>query len=221
MIKVSAVDLFRNNSKKINALHFAQSIDDIQKLNEKYSKPIIGKIELCDLIYRLANVIDPTDVELLFNSQLMHVYQVLEAMENERASEEMKMLGLLHDIGKFLVQVDEKPENVFCGNKVVGKPNYGIGLDNCMFQWNHDEFGYLKLKEYLSYEQLWLIRYHSIYIQETMPYMNQRDIELCNKYLIPFKHYDKHTKSPTHKPNIDIEKYLRIVEKFVPKYIEV
>lgn len=221
MLKISDIELFSHNSKIINKKHFSQTLEDVKNLNEKYSKVILGKIEICDLIYRLAHVVDPTDIELLNNTQLMHVFQVLEAMENENASEEMKMMGLLHDIGKFLVCVDEKPENIFCGNKVIGKTSFGIGLDNCMFQWNHDEFAYIKLKEYLNYEQLWLIRYHSIYVNETKPFMNKNDIELCDKYLLKFKKYDKHTKSPTHKPQIDLEKYLRIVEKFIPRYIEI
>jgi predicted HD phosphohydrolase len=175
------------------------------------------------LIEKLAFCVDPTDRELYGVSQLIHTIQVLDAMEKDGIKDEYFLLaGLFHDIGKILLLTDELPENIVCDNGVVGSYSEGVGLDQCIQHWNHDEFAYNRLKNYLPYPMTWLIRYHSLKITEEIKrYMNHSDKDLADKYYARFKNYDKLTKSIFHIPKIDIEKYRRLTEKLLPNFIEI
>ncbi len=95
----------------------------------------------------------------------------------------------------------------------------GIGLDHCYFQWNHDEFVYLRLKNYLPEHIAWLIRYHSIVIAKIEVYMKEKDKEYCERHLKPFQKYDQETKTPYFIPSKRIEDYKGLIEEYFPKTI--
>lgn len=60
--------------------------------------------------------------------------------------------------------VGERDENVDCMNRVLdvsSQPNWR-GLDGLSAQWNHDEFGYMKLSRYLPARVNDVLRYHSL-----------------------------------------------------------
>jgi hypothetical protein len=53
----------------------------------------------------------------------------------------MIITALIHDLGKLLLLTDEDPAHVVCENSPIGDYPSGVGFNNCVFQWNHDEFG--------------------------------------------------------------------------------
>jgi hypothetical protein len=189
----------------------------VEYLNKKYSNSVFGKIKVWDAIEKLSIVIDPTDKELYGVSQFIHTIQVLESMENDKIEDEYFIIGaIIHDLGKLLLLTDEDPANIVCNNTIIGNYKPESGLDNCIFQWNHDEYAYLKFKDYLPENISWLIRYHSIRLDLNLEIMNDKDRMWYNKYLVPFRKYDKSTKSIFNIPNINIKRYQKLIEKYFP-----
>ena len=88
-----------------------------------------------------------------------------------------------------------------------------------MFQWNHDEFAYSRLKDYLPNGLAWLVRCHSILPATCETYMDARDREYRQRYLRPFARYDHGTKSPWYLPQRRLRDYRRIVERALPTSI--
>ena len=210
---------FEEQARKIHHLHRSQTLDDVKKLNDKYQNPVFGEVRISDLIQRLNQVVDPTDKELDKVTQWGHCIQVISMMEKEGVkSEEFLVAGFVHDIGKVLLLAKENPENVVCDNFPIGQYSEKIGLDNVVFQWNHDEFGYMKLKNHLPDHMAKLIRYHSIN-PSVYKLLSDKDKWLQNNYLIPFRKYDKMSKSTTKLPVIDEDRYLKLLDKWFPKPI--
>ncbi len=216
---ISRRDLCEQN-REIVKRHFLQTKEAVLALKKKYEKPIFGKIKMTNLLKLLGECVDPGDTRLGGVSQLTHLLQVAEAMENDGVSDsDLLIAALTHDIGKVLLLTDEDPENVICMNKPIGEYKKGIGLDNCFFQWNHDEFAYSRLKDYLPDHISWLIRYHSILIPEAEPYMDQRDREYYEKYLILFRKYDQDFKSVYRIPKKKLIDYADLIDSYFPKEI--
>jgi hypothetical protein len=167
---------FLNNALAVSQAHEEQTLDSVLDLRRKYETPVLGLVEPWDLLERLAECIDPTDVALGCTSQQVHILQVLESMETAGIDDESLLTAaLLHDIGKILLLTGENPENVVCLNAPVGEYQAGVGLDNCVFQWNHDEFAYMRLRDEVPEHVAWLVRYHSISIKDCQPLMDERD----------------------------------------------
>ncbi len=205
-------------SRSIIERHWQQTRDTVVFLRKKYEKPIFGKAHVLDLLKLLAQCIDPGDTALLGLSQLTHVLQVIEGMEKDGVEDQdLLIAALVHDLGKLLLLTDESPENVICMNRPIGKYERGIGLNNCYFQWNHDEFIYSRLKDYLPEHIAWLVRYHGILIPESEPYMNEKDRSYLEKYLRIFRKYDTETKSPYQIPKKKIEDYQDLIHLYFPK----
>lgn len=219
MIHVTEKDQFNKKALSIHNTHRKQTIIDVDSLNKKYTTNNIFKspINIWNGIEKLGFITDPTDKELYAVSQLTHVMQVIEGMEIDKIDDKnIYICGLLHDLGKLLLLTDENPSNIVCDNHIIqGRQN--IGLDNCVLQWNHDEYIYIKLKNKIEYKYLWLMRYHSINIKSCEQYFDQKDKSLVEEMLIPFKKYDKGTKSIYHIPNIDVDKYRKIIENAFPE----
>lgn len=214
---------FDEKAAVIKQAHWAQTLQHTLDLNRKYASPVFGVVEPWKLIEDLGRCIDPTDRELYGVSQHVHILQVLNAMEEAGIKDELFLLvGLVHDLGKILLLTDESPENIVCDNGIIGDYPAGIGLDRCTQHWNHDEFAHQKLKDHLSYEMGWLVRYHSLKMTDDVKkLMNKKDREIANNYYLRFKDYDKLTKSIYHIPRVDMDKYRRLLEKHLPKTIEV
>jgi len=210
---------FKVQAREIHNRHRSQNTTDIQRLNDKYQTTTIFEkpIQVWDAIEKLGLVADPTDRELYAVSQWVHTLQVIEGMEQAGVkNEEMIFAAWVHDLGKLLLLTNEDPANIVCDNFVV-EGNDGNGLDRCFLNWNHDEWVYLKLKDFVSEEVAWLIRYHSINLDSCSRYFDQHDRQYAEKYLDEFKKYDKGTKSIYNIPCVDIQKHRRIVEKFLPE----
>jgi hypothetical protein len=213
-------DGYFKRAAAIEARHNAQTADTVAALRRKYAAPVLGRVSPWSLVEKLSQCIDPTDCRLFGASQQLHVLQMIDAMEAEgTASEEWLLVALLHDIGKVLLLTGEAPENVVCMNKPVSVCAPGAGLDNCVFQWNHDEFAYSRLKDYLPDGLAWLVRYHSILPETCERYMDARDREYAEYYLRPFARYDHNTKSPMYLPQRRVEDYRNVVERALPATI--
>jgi hypothetical protein len=67
-------------------------------------------------------------------------------------------------LGKLLIKFgDEDPINVEAGGeKVPLTGTLGCGLIDCTFRWDHGNFAYLRLKDYVSPEVAWIVRNHSL-----------------------------------------------------------
>ncbi len=65
---------------------------------------------------------------------------------------------------------------------------------------------------------LWLLRYHSILIESSRPFMDARDHAYLERYLVPFRKYDQDTKSCCLLPPQNIlDKYRDLVERTFPR----
>lgn len=211
---------FAANVAPIRDRHDSQSLELIEGLRRRYAAPIFGRVRVWELIERLGACVDPTDERLYCASQLVHVRQMLDEMERDGvASESAVLVTLLHDLGKLLLLVGEDPANVVCMNGLVGDPEDRSGLDNCVVQWNHDEFAYERLKGLIDDDLAWLIRYHSLEIGPARRVMDAGDRERTARLLEPFAHYDHATKSPFHLPATPLQKYRDIIEQAFPKPI--
>ena len=211
---------FESDAHAITARHEAQTIETVQALRQKYSAPVLGRVPVWSLIEKLSQCIDPTDTRLYSVSQQIHVLQVLEAMERDGvATREMVLAALLHDIGKILLLTGEAPEHVVCMNEPIGRYAPGVGLDNCVIQWNHDEFAYSRLRDHLPDGIAWLIRYHSIVRPSCEAYMDARDRDYAERYLSVFARYDQDSKSPYLLPKKSIDDYRHVIEETLPREI--
>ncbi|MEO8219037.1 MAG: inositol oxygenase family protein [Acidobacteriota bacterium] len=207
-------------ARMIEARHDAQRVEDVVALRMRYVTPIFGRISPWSLVEKLAQCIDPTDQRLFCASQQMHILQMIDAMEAEgTATEEWLLVALVHDLGKVLLLTGEAPENVVCMNRPVAVCEPGGGLDNCMFQWNHDELAWTRLRDHLPYELAWLVRYHSIVLESCEQYMDGRDRELYQRYLHPFSRYDHETKSSQYLPDRRLEDYRYLLDRALPSSI--
>jgi hypothetical protein len=211
---------FVRKAHGILALHAQQTVETVTGLRRKYDAPLFGNVSPWSLVENLAQCIDPTDERLLGASQQLHVLQILAGMEAEGvASDELILAALVHDLGKVLLLTDEVPENIVGFNRPIGTYEPGIGLDNCSFQWNHDEFAYSRLKHYLPDGIAWLVRYHSIVRSSCEAYMDERDRRYAERYLNVFSRYDHGTKSPWFVPVNRIDRYRHVLEAALPATI--
>ena len=209
---------FEEQALAITLEHRAQTRRCVADLRRRYATPLFGRVEPWSLIERLAQCIDPTDTRLGGVSQHVHVRQVLAAMEADGVTDEILLLAaLLHDVGKVLLLVGEAPHNVVCFNDPIGEYEPGVGLDQCVFQWNHDEFAYSRLRDHVPDAVSWLIRYHSIRLRPCEPLMDARDRAYTERYLRRFQHYDQESKSQFSLPRARIEQYRELLEKSLPR----
>jgi hypothetical protein len=209
---------FVREARAVNERHWAQTHDTVAALKRKYERPVLGRQRVWDLVERLALCVDPTDGELFCASQLVHVQQVVAGMERDGVSDpDLLVAAITHDLGKVLLLAGEAPENVVGMNAPIGPYPPGAGLDNVVFQWNHDEFIYSRLKDHVPDHLAWLLRYHSIDVRESEPFMDARDRAYLARYLLPFRRYDQGTKSPCFlPPRTILDTYRDLVERTFP-----
>jgi hypothetical protein len=207
-------------ARGIVARHRLQTREQVEALRKRYAKPLFGKVRVWELIERLGACVDPSDERLFCASQLVHVHQMLDQMVTDgTATPSMVLVTLVHDLGKLLLLTGEDPENVVCMNAAVDEYPEGVGLDNCVLQWNHDEFAYQRLKELIPDDLAWLVRYHSLDVSRTRRLMNPDDRERVDTLLLPFAHYDHATKSPFHLPAKPLSTYRDVIEQAFPSPI--
>lgn len=211
---------FRANAKAINQRHRAQTRGDVHALEQKYATPVFGRVRVWDLVERQVQCIDPSDRHLLCTSQEVHVLQILDGMHRDGITDpDLVLAALIHDVGKLLLLTDEDPANVVGSNAPIGEYPDGCGLDQCVFQWNHDEFAYSRLKDHVPDHLAWLVRYHSIGSNQCDHLMDDRDRAYTEQYFTVFKHYDQGTKSAFVLPLHRLSEYRDVIEEAFPKPI--
>lgn len=211
---------FGSAADTIYARHWAQSADDVVRLREKYREPVFGSVDPVDLVDELARCIDPTDSTLAAVSQHVHLQQIIAGMEGDGVDDEdMYLAAMTHDLGKVLLLTDEDPANVVCGNRPIGEYAPGIGLDNVVFQWNHDEFIWERMGDLVPDPVAWLMRYHSIEIEPSRPLMDERDLEYLERWLVPFRRYDFGTKSTHSFDPAAVDRWKPLVRERLPRSV--
>jgi hypothetical protein len=213
-------DRYEDEAKRLYKGHFRQSPELSISLRKKYEGPIFGEVYVFDILHRLAECIDPTDTELYCVDQLVHTLQVAEGMEKDGIQDETLILAaLVHDLGKLTELAGENPEYINGPNEPIGKNEVGIGLDNIVTTWNHDEFAYQKLKAYLPDHVAWLTRFHSLRFDMSREFMDERDARYYHDYLGLFRKYDLGTKSVYYLPKKRLRDYKPLITKFFPEKI--
>lgn len=213
-------ELYAREAAAIRSGHAAQTIVQAGALRRKYQQPVFGEIPTWSLFEMMAQVIDTADDRLYCTSQQIHMLQVIEAMAADgMASEEFVLAALVHDLGKVCMLKGEPAENVTYMNKLLTTGEPGAGLDQCVLQWSNDDLTWSRLKNHLPPAIAWLVRYHGITPQECEPYMNDQDRDYHERYLVPFREYDLHSKSPFARPRSRVEDFRPIIEKYLPPRI--
>jgi hypothetical protein len=213
------VDYF-TQAREIDARHEAQTHDDVEALRRKYAEPVFGDVRVWNLLEQLAQCIDPSDCALFCTSQQTHVLQMLEAMARDGVDDpDLVLAVLVHDLGKLLLLTGEDPANVVCMNSPIGEHEPGIGLDQCAFQWNHDEFAWSRFRDLVPDGVAWLVRYHSIDPDAVVQLMDERDLAYRARYFDVFTCYDHGTKTPFHLPALSLDAYRDVVEDAFPEPI--
>jgi inositol oxygenase len=167
-----------------------QTLERARALRERYRARILGRATVAERFDSLSQICDESDSDLEGMSQLGHALQTANALRRDGRSEDWIVLGLVHDLGKILLEFGEKPEFVVGDIHPLGcafsprirhaeylelnsdsrNPLYqtrcgiyeeGCGLDAVTFAYGHDEYLYWILKEHLPYDVAWAIRYHS------------------------------------------------------------
>jgi len=199
--------------------HRAQTIDTVELLRGRYGNPVFGVVPVWSVIEMLAHVVDRVDPALMNVSQEIHVLQMLEGLRAENADESLLLTALLHDLGKVLDLVGEDPAYIGGTNEPIGDYEPGVGLDRCVFQWNHDEFGYSRFAGRVPDHVGWLIRYHSTNPSKCLHLMDDRDRDYYERYWKDFNRVDGASKSIHVVPETRITDYRAIIEEAFPEPI--
>jgi inositol oxygenase len=178
---------------------------------------------------KLNTLIDDSDPDTSL-SQIEHLLQTAEAIRRDGKPRWMQVTGLIHDLGKLLVFYgaegqwdvvgDTFPvgcafdERIILPDMFVNNPDYGhaiygtengiyypgIGLDNVMLSWGHDEYLYHVVKDQstLPPEALAMIRYHSFYAWHSQgayrQFMDGHDVAML-RAVQEFNPYDLYSKA--------------------------
>jgi hypothetical protein len=208
---------FRSEAEAIFARHRAQTAESVAALKARYEDAVYGRVQVWDLVEKLALCVDPSDMRLFCGSQFVHLQQILAAMEQNGVTDpDLFLLAVIHDLGKVLLLQGEAPENVVCTTRHLGTPEPGCGLDDVVFQFGHGEFIYSRIHGHVPDHVAWTARYHNVKLSDVEPFMNDRDREWAERYLRPFRRFDGGFVSPYFLPKVDLGRYRALVESYFP-----
>lgn len=200
---------FRPHGREVHVRHNAQTLDDHDRLSARHAnRTQFGALHALELLQLLHFTVDHTDSRLFYSSQLVHCLQVYNAVRAAHYPEPMFDAGfkkdllvsaLVHDFGKLLSLAGEEDHNVDGMNRVIPgayehpRPgNVPAGwaerLMQLRAQWNHDEYGYLKLRRAGAQlpPRVWsLVRYHSLHEISPRTQIPQPSTSTPWKYVSP------------------------------------
>ncbi|MGA3201590.1 MAG: inositol oxygenase family protein [Bryobacteraceae bacterium] len=215
-----AIPEFARHAALIRQRQSSQTLETVASLRRKYQDPVFGKARVWDMIEKLGLCIDPSDDSLMLTSQHLHVQQILEGMERDGVGDrDLLLIALLHDIGKVMMLAGEVPEHVVGYIHPMGEPAHGVGLDQVMFQFGHDEFAYSRLKDHVPSHIAWTIRYHSAMTGAIRPFCSPSEQAVLDNYHARFQPYDLARKSYSHLPRVNLAKYRALIEDTFPQPI--
>jgi len=217
---VDSNDEFMASADDIERRHDQQDRERVEHLRVEHSKPVFGRVRMWDLLTMLGQCFDPTDRTLGCVSQLTHALQVADSMERAGVTDpDLVVAALVHDLGKLMLLTGEDPANVVGRSDPIGWHPSRCGLDQCVRQWNHDQIGYLRLKDEVPDHLAWLIRYHSIGPDRYWRFMDDRDLNYATRYLRTFMAHDMDSKSKSHIPVHRLDAYRDRIESYFPRPI--
>jgi len=170
--------------------HRAQTMATALELRVKYAARRLGRATVWDRLMTLRAINDESDADLEGMTQLGHALQTANSLAAADLGGDWIVTGLIHDLGKILIEHGEAQEFVvgdvfpigcrysprivrygyLAQNPDWNNPAYqsptgiydtGCGLDNVVFCYGHDEYLYDVLKDQLPRAFAWTIRYHS------------------------------------------------------------
>jgi inositol oxygenase len=231
--------------------HIHQTRDFVLQKKKEYGALNKQTMSIWEAMEYLNTLIDDSDPDTDL-SQIHHLLQTAEAMRKDGRPRWFILAGLLHDIGKVLCLYGEPQWAVvgdtfpvgcawsdqivypqyFDGNPDRNVPEYqtrlGVytercGMDKVDISWGHDEYMYMIAKQYMPWQALYMIRYHSFYPWHQEGgyhhFMNDQDREGL-KWVKEFSPYDLYSKSDE-KP--DLEKvrpyYDGLIAEFFPQEV--
>ena len=197
-------DDFMRHTRGVYKRHHVQTVTIRARLMRRWTgAPLLGSVGVWDLLHLLHFTIDHTDTVLRYTSQFIHCLQVYQTVladpmpeRDDAYRRDMRIAALVHDFGKLLTVFGERDENVDCMNRIKDPlaPPTQRGLDGLTVEWNHDEFGYRKLRRYLPPRVRDVMRYHSL-----------REL----KYIIAPRWYGKE-KSKSVFSDVDVDLQVRV-----------
>jgi inositol oxygenase len=170
--------------------HRDQTMAKVLELREKYAARRLGRATVWDRLMSLREINDESDPALEGMSQLGHALQTANSIVDAGLDEDWIITGLVHDLGKIIVQYGERQEftvgDIFpigcryspqiiryeylAQNPDWSDPRYqtengiydaGCGLDQVVFSYGHDEYTYQIMKDFVPQDFAWVIRHHS------------------------------------------------------------
>ena len=228
--------------------HRHQTVEFGRQKRDQYlslSQARMSAWEALEFLNTLVDESDP-DTEL---SQIQHCLQTAEAIRADGHPRWFVLVGLVHDLGKILCLWDEPqwavtgdtyPVGCAFSEKIVypeffrdnpdsensdyqsetGIYEPGIGMENVMMSWGHDEYTYQVMQKHLPREGLAMIRYHSFYPWHHdgayQQLMNDDDREML-LWVQKFQPYDLYSKSDS-PPDVEQLKpfYTELIDQFFP-----
>ncbi len=207
--------------------HREQTLEKAGQLRARWSQRRLGRATVWDRLMSLAEVNDESDADLESMSQLGHALQTANSVVDAGLGEDWIITALVHDLGKILLQQGEPQEFVVGDIFPLGcayseniirheylrenpdwkNPDYqsrcGIydehcGLDEVVFSYGHDEYGYEVFRDRLPREYAWTIRYHSFQsiAGDYLHLFSDEDLRLREAMMKPFARHDLYTKNP-------------------------
>jgi hypothetical protein len=213
-------DDFAASAQAIERRHNQQNREMVERLSVEHSKPVFGRVRMWDLLTLLGQCFDPLDQRLGCVSQLTHALQVADSMHVAGVTDpDLIVAALVHDLGKLLLLTGVDAANVVGCRDPIGWHPSGIGLDQCVFYWNHDEIIYLRLKDEVPDHLAWLLRFHSLIPGRCERLMDERDAAYTTRYLNTFITHDNGSKSISHIPVDPLDSYRDLIESYFPRPI--
>lgn len=234
--------------------HEKQTVAYNLKARNEFKSKTRAEMTIWEAIEKLNTLIDESDPDTEL-SQIEHLLQAAEAIRRDGKPRWMQLTGLIHDLGKLLyfygaqgqwdVVGDTFPVGCAFDQRIIypetfkGNPDYydsiystkdgiytpGIGMDNIMLSWGHDEYLYHVVKDQstLPDEALAMIRYHSFYPwHKEGAYrwmMNEKDEKMLEA-VKAFNPYDLYSKSDG-VPKVEELKpyYLELIDEYFPNRV--
>lgn len=202
------------NRRHIELGHLTTAATEAAELS-----PVLGELDVWELVLLQARIVDPIDEVLLGASQLVHAQQVAEALETDGYGDELILTALIHDTGKVASLFGVDLADLVGDPGPLGPATPGSGLDNCAFRHSHGTFLAARTRHVLPEHITWVVRHHSIDLPKHRDLLTRTEREWCSRYLEPFIHYDNLSKSPCRLPRRRIEEYRDLVRAAFPEPI--
>lgn len=254
-----------NGRSVVKVGHNEQDATEALLLRQRYEHRRLlprAPVAVMDLVRLLHFTVDMSDAILYYSSQLVHVAQVVLMVENDERVwrrhgrlppddlywEHMKLAAVLHDLGKVLSLHNEPPQYVDSSNRMLCMPDASMGTVGLqspalLQQFNHDEFGYFKLRANLPFRVSMVMRFHSsVHVHTSHQHVTERSSEAARgrgavsvairehaptaeyqsaiPFLDAFAHYDQTSKKRNNGdgyiPRVDWAWYERLLAKYFP-----